>query len=201
MNPKLRIIISVCVGVALAALIALAQTQKPVPDNDGLIGSKFGGSFAGLVDTNGKIVADTAFADKYQLVFFGFTYCPSICPTELHKISTVLKQLGPESAAKIAPVFVSVDPERDTPELLKAYTGMFNPAIIGLTGTVEAINKIKADWKIYAAKAEMGTDGDYTINHSSFTYFMAPDGRILGLFDTKDTPDTITKTIKASLTE
>lgn len=201
MNPKLRIIISVLVGVALAALIAFTQNQKPAPANDGLIGSAFGGSFAGLVDADGKTVTDDRFAGKYELVFFGFTYCPSICPTELQKIAAVLKQLGPENAAKIAPVFVSVDPGRDTPKLIKAYTKMFSPAIIGLTGTDESINKVKADWKIYATKAPIGKDGDYTVNHSGFTYFRAPDGRLLGLFDTTDTPAKLVETIKASLTE
>ncbi len=200
MNPKIRIIISVLVGVALAALIAFMQVTTEKPAEGGVIGTPFGGSFAGLTDENGKTLTDTDFAGKYQLVFFGFTYCPSICPTELHKVATVLKQLPPELAEKIAPVFVSVDPERDTPKLLYDYTALYHPAIVGLTGTTAAVDKVKADWKVYAAKSTQDGIEGYTVDHSAFMYFRAPDGRLLGLFATSDPPAKVLETIKASLT-
>lgn len=198
MNPKLRIVISVLVGVALAALIAFMQT--PMPKSGGVLGTPFGGSFAGLTDENGKTVTDADFAGKYELVFFGFTYCPSICPTELQKVTRVLKGLPAEQAAKIAPIFVSVDPERDTPKLLKDYTDLHHPAIVGLTGTLEAIEKVKKDWKVYAAKTKQEGIEGYTVDHSAFMYLRSPEGRLLGLFSTADSPAQVLESVKASLT-
>ncbi|MBU6235851.1 MAG: SCO family protein [Alphaproteobacteria bacterium] len=200
MHSATRILISVLVGAALAAFIAYAQISRETaaqPQN--LMGSTFGGTFEGLTDENGKTVTATDFAGKYQLVFFGFTYCPSICPTELHKISKVLSALDAAGQAAIAPLFVSVDPERDTPKVLKEYTNLFSPAIVGLTGTPEAINKVKADWKVYAAKAKTGKGDDYTVNHSVFIYWRGPDGRLLDLFDSTQTPAAIAEKVKASL--
>ncbi|NBX66749.1 MAG: SCO family protein [Proteobacteria bacterium] len=199
MTPKIRIIISVLVGVALAALIAFVQTPKP--EAGGILGKPFGGNFAGLTDEDGKPVTAESFAGQYELVFFGFTYCPSICPTELQKIASVLKKLPPADAAKITPIFVSVDPERDTPKLLKDYTALHHPAIIGLTGTEAAIEKVKKDWKVYAAKTTQDGMSTYMVDHSAFLYFRAPDGRLLGLFSTTDTPAAVLESVKASLTQ
>lgn len=197
MDPKLRVIISVLVGVALAALIAFVQT--PAPKSGGIIGTPFGGNFAGLVDENGEVVAADSFKGQYELVFFGFTYCPSICPTELQKVASVLKKLPAGEAAKITPLFVSVDPERDTPKLLKDYTQLHHPSIVGLTGSVEAIEKVKKDWKVYAAKSTMEGMEGYMVDHSAFMYFRAPDGRLLGLYSTTDTPDTVYQSVKEAL--
>lgn len=199
MDPKIRIIISVLVGVALAALIAFAQT--PAPKSGGIIGTAFGDNFVGLIDENEKPVTADSFKGQYELVFFGFTYCPSICPTELQKVASVLKKLAPADAAKITPIFVSVDPERDTPKLLKDYTALHHPAIVGLTGSIEAIEKVKKDWKVYAAKTVMeGVEG-YMVDHSAFMYLRAPDGRLLGLYSTTDTPDSVYQSVKEALTK
>lgn len=200
MNPKLRLLVSILVGVLLAALIALASVrQEMATQTDGIIGKPFGGHFGGLVDENGTTLGADAFAKDYLLVFFGFTYCPSICPTELQKITAALKTLPVEDQSKIKPVFVSVDPERDTPALLKTYTDLFGPDIIGLTGTPEAIDKVKSDWKVYAAKSPSTDGSDYTVDHSAFVYFRGPDSRLWGLFDSMTKPQEIAETIKKVL--
>ncbi len=200
MNAKIRIIISVVVGVALAALIAFAQTRTDGTQSQsagGIIGMPLGGSFEGLLDANGKTVTEETFKDKYQLVFFGFTFCPMICPTEMTRLGKVLDKLTPDQRAQLAPIFVSIDPERDTPKVLKAYGTSFNPAIISLTGTPDAINKVKADWKVYASKVQMDGMTEYMMDHSTFLYFRGPDGLIQGLFNREDSPETILKAINA----
>ncbi len=156
-----------------------------------------GGSFEGLLDADGKTVTEETFKDKYQLVFFGFTFCPMICPTEMTRLGKVLDKLTPDQRAQIAPIFVSIDPERDTPKVLKAYGTSFNPAIISLTGTPDSINKVKADWKVYASKVQMDGMTEYMMDHSTFLYFRDPDGLIQGLFNREDSPETILKTINA----
>jgi protein SCO1/2 len=139
------------------------------------------------------------FAGTYQLVFFGFTHCPSICPTELQRLSLVLKNLTPAEKEKLSAIFVTVDPARDTPATLREYLSMFDPEIIGLTGTGIAVERVLANWKVYAAKVQTAEMSDYTMDHSAFLYFRGPDGRLIDLFDAGDTPDGITQTVRAHL--
>jgi len=137
-----------------------------------------GGPFS-LVDQDGRRVTEKDFLGRYMLVFFGYTYCPDVCPTELQVMSAALDQMGPE-ADRIQPVFVSVDPARDTPEVLKAYVGNFGPRLIGLTGTPEEIAAVAKAYRVYYAKAGNGSSGtDYLMDHSSIIYLMGPDGRFI----------------------
>jgi len=199
-HRTLRTIISVVVGVALAALIAYGQVKnQPVTHQTGIAGTPIGGSFAGLVDGHGKTVSDDTFKGKYQLVFFGFTRCPAICPTALQKVKTALKDLSADEQAQIAAIFVSVDPERDTPESVGQYTALFSSAITGLTGTPAAIDKVKAEWKVYASKVQTADMPEYTVDHSAFLYLRGPDGSLVDLFETTDTPAKIVAVLKAAL--
>jgi len=199
-HRTLRTIISIVVGVALAALIAYGQLEnQAAPTQSGIAGAPIGGSFAGLVDGHGKTVTDDTFKGKYQLVFFGFTHCPAICPTALQKVKTALKELSAAEQAQIAPIFVSVDPERDTPKIVGQYTALFSPVITGLTGTPAAIDKVKADWKVYAARVQTSEMPEYTVDHSAFLYLRAPDGLLVDLFETTDTPAKISAALKAVL--
>jgi protein SCO1/2 len=137
-----------------------------------------GGPFS-LVDQDGRRVTEKDFLGKYMLVFFGYTYCPDICPTELQVMSAALDQLGPE-ADRIQPIFVSIDPARDTPEVLKAYVANFGPRLIGLTGSPEEVAAIAKAYRAYYAKAGNGsTATDYLMDHSSIIYLMGPDGRFV----------------------
>ena len=134
-----------------------------------------GGPFS-LVNQDGKRVTEKDFLGNYMLVFFGYTYCPDVCPTELQVMTAALDQLGPE-ASRIQPVFVSVDPARDTPEVLKAYVANFGPRLMGLTGTPEEIAAIAKAYRVYYAKAGNGASAtDYLMDHSSIIYLMGPDG-------------------------
>jgi protein SCO1/2 len=161
-------------------------------------GADIGGPFT-LLDHTGKTVTDNDFADSYRLIYFGFTYCPAICPTELQKISAVLKNLEQDQAdlaAKIQPLFISVDPERDTPEVMKEYVSLFHPRLIGLTGSVAQIDDVKKNYRIYAAKVKPEASTEYTVDHSSFIYFMSPQGQLLGIYRSTDSAEMITAEIE-----
>jgi len=146
--------------------------------------SSVGGSFR-LTDQNGRTVSDQDFRGKLFLVFFGFTHCPDICPTTLFDMSEVLKQLGPD-AEKTAALFISVDPERDTPEKLKDYLSSFHPRIFGLTGTPEAIAAVEKKYRVYAKKVPL-KDGDYTMDHTAVVYLMDKEGRFIAPFNLNKT--------------
>jgi len=137
-----------------------------------------GGPFT-LTDQDGRTVSEKSFAGKYMLVFFGYTYCPDICPTELQVMSAALDQIGPV-ADRIQPIFISIDPARDTPEVLKSYVGNFGPRLIGLTGTPEQIAAVAKAYRVYYARAgNTASATDYLMDHSSIIYLMGPDGRFL----------------------
>jgi protein SCO1 len=145
----------------------------------------FGGPLTSLTNHLGEKVTNDAFDGQYRLIYFGFTYCPAICPTELQKISLALKNLGAD-ADSITPIFITVDPARDTVEKMKDYVGLFHPRLVGLTGTQSEIDGVLKEYKVYAAKVEDPKMSDYTMDHSSFIYFIAPDGRLLHIFKMDD---------------
>lgn len=173
---------------------AIAAASIEPASGAALAGADIGGSFT-LTDHNGNIVTEKSFGDSYRLMFFGFTFCPDVCPTELQKISTALNLLGPD-AEKVQPLFVTIDPERDTPEVMRAYVKEFHPRLIGLTGTLEQIKQIEDNYKVYAAKLNDPAFSDYTMNHSSFTFLMSPGNKPLSLFSSTDSPDDIAAEIK-----
>lgn len=146
--------------------------------------ARIGGAFH-LVNGAGKEVTEKDFAGKYLLVYFGYTFCPDVCPTSLHVMAQALNALPPETLAKVAPVFVSVDPERDKPAATDSYARQFHPAIAGLTGSPEQIKEITAAYRVYYKKVEQaGSAADaYVMDHSSLTYLMGPDGRFLTHFN------------------
>ncbi len=181
------------VGLAIVSLITFVQV-KPETFSSGVVAKNFGGAFT-LSDHNGKTVTEKDFRYQYRLIYFGFTYCPAICPTELQRINTVLKNLG-ERGKKIQPIFISVDPERDTIKVMKNYVSLFHPRLIGLTGTVEQIESVKKSYKIYAKKVQDDTMSDYTVDHSTFIYFMGPQDTLLKIFKTDDSVEHITETIE-----
>lgn len=195
---KRILVVSVLTCIALAATFAwvktgeqrladVPQTLIPVTED------AFAGPFT-LTSTTGETITEKSWSDKYRLIYFGFTYCPAICPTELQKITLALKTLG-NKAAIIQPLFVTVDPERDTIPKMKEYVEMFHPALIGLTGTQEQVTGALKTFKIYAAKVQDETMSEYTMDHSSFIYFIAPDGRLLQIYKADDTAETIASSI------
>ncbi|MCB9982807.1 MAG: SCO family protein [Rhodospirillales bacterium] len=178
-----------------------ARVMKPGEKAAGgaapMAGLSIGGPFT-LSDHDGKSVTEKDYAGKYKLIYFGFTYCPAICPTELQKMSRVIAALEknhPEALEKLQPLFVSVDPERDTVDVMREYVRLFNPRIVGLTGTVPQIDFIKTRYRVFASKVEDETNQDYTVDHSSFTYLMGPNDELLAMYRMKDSADDMYKDI------
>jgi protein SCO1/2 len=148
--------------------------------------SNVGGPFE-LTDQNGRTITDRDFIGKPFIVFFGFTHCPDICPTTLFELSEVLNRLGPD-AEKTAALFVTVDPERDTPATLKDYLSSFHPRIFGLTGNAEQIAAIEKEYRVYAKKVPL-KEGNYTMDHTAVVYLMDKNGRFLAPFNIKRSVD------------
>jgi len=174
----------------------VAEAMPPA-DAQRVAGSSVGGAFS-LTDHNGNAVTEKSWPGKKKLVFFGFTYCPDICPAGLEKITTVLEELG-DSAAAIQPLFVSTDPKRDTPARMKEYLVDYHASLLGLTGTAEQIEQAKSAYKVYAAKAEGGDAENYLINHSAYIYLMAEDDTLLEIFGGDATPATMLPKIRRHL--
>ena len=137
-----------------------------------------GGPFT-LVDPSGKTVTDQNFRGRYMLIFFGYTHCPDICPAELQVMAAALDQLGPK-AAKVVPIFITLDPERDTPEAVGAYVKNFGSNIVGLTGSTEAVAAAAKAYRVSFSKFQDENSGtNYTIDHSALAYLMGTDGEYI----------------------
>jgi protein SCO1 len=145
-----------------------------------------GGPFA-LEDQNGKPFTDQNMKGRPFLVFFGFTHCPDVCPTTLFDISQVLNKLGPD-AARTGALFFTVDPDRDTPAVMKDYLSNFDPHLIGLTGDEAAVNAAIKAYRVYAKKVPL-ENGDYTMDHTAVVYLMDKDGHFVAPFNLKRTPE------------
>jgi protein SCO1/2 len=156
-----------------------------------------GGPFE-LIDQTGKPRTDKDFRGKLTLVYFGFTYCPDVCPTDLQNIGLALDRLG-ESAERVQPLFITVDPERDTPEHLKDYVPMFHPRLIGLTGNAAAIRSASDAYKVYYAKVPNERGDDYTIDHTAYIYLMGVDGNYIGFFPPGTSPDRLAEMLRNQL--
>jgi protein SCO1/2 len=158
-------------------------------------GVAIGGPFA-LQDSAGKPVTDASFRGRWMLLYFGYTFCPDVCPTELQSIANAMDLLGP-AAAKVAPVFITVDPARDTPGVVGEYVKLFHPDLVGLTGTQAQIDAVTRAYRVYAQKAESKATTDYLMNHSSFIYLIGPDGRFVTLFRQGTSPKDLADAILA----
>ena len=155
-----------------------------------------GGPFQ-LTDQNGKAVTDKNLKGKPTLIFFGYTHCPDVCPTSLFEISEVLRALG-KDADKINAVFISVDPERDTPATMKEYLSSFDPHLEGLSGDPAETAKVVTSYRVYAKKVPT-KDGDYTMDHTALIYLMDRNGHFVAPFNLKRTPEEAAKDLKRYL--
>lgn len=164
-------------ALGLYGLFAVGSSPKPqVVAGKALIGGPFS-----LLNQDGKRVTEKDFHGKFMLVYFGYTYCPDVCPAELQVMSAALDSLG-EKADRVTPVFVTVDPERDTVEQMKAYVSNFHPSLVGLTGTKEEIRAAAKAYRVYYARAKSESTTDYLMDHASIVYLMGPDGAYLAHF-------------------
>jgi protein SCO1/2 len=156
-----------------------------------------GGSFA-LVDHDGKPRTEADFRGKLLLVYFGFSYCSDVCPTDLQSIAAAVDKLGPSGEA-VQPLFITIDPEKDTPEQLKSYVALFHPRLVGLTGDRKQLRKVASAYKVYVAKSEPAKRADRNFDHSSVTYILDGGGNYLGFFPPGTAADRMVEFIRPKL--
>ena len=173
--PSRRVVLLLLAG----AVVLLAIAGGLVLATRGGDAGGIGGPFTLTASPDGKTVTDRDFRSRYMLVYFGYTLCPDVCPTTLAQVAAALDMLGVD-ADRIRPVFVTVDPARDTPQLVRDYVAAFSPRLVGLTGTPAQIGAIEAEYRVYAERHVTGPGpGDYTMDHSSILYLIDPRGRFV----------------------
>ena len=188
---------------ALAGVGLYRTTHKPIPGS--LVQTseishgtpRIGGPFT-VKDMHGNTVTNLDFKGKWMWVYFGYTYCPDICPTGLQAMGETLNQLG-ALADNLRPIFITVDPERDTPENLKQYHSLFHPCFVMLTGSKEAIAQALQAYRVYAQAVKPEGSTDYVVDHSSFIYLMDPDGRYVTHVSHSTTPEDMVARLKPYL--
>ena len=164
--------------IGLVIVVIILGTGAFVWLSHGGTASLIGGPFA-LEDGNGKPVTDHDFRGKYMLVYFGYTFCPDVCPTTLNEVADALDHLG-NKADKLQAIFITVDPKRDTPAVVKQYAAAFSPRLMGLTGSAEQIANVAKEYRVYYAEHRTGPGpNDYSMDHSSVLYLMGPDGKFI----------------------
>ncbi len=186
------------IGAMLVALVVIAIATwivwRNISGDDPKSGNRVSGTTAttvniggpfNLVDHRGRRVSDASFRGRYMLIYFGYGYCPDVCPTELATMGSALDALAGQADA-IQPVFITIDPARDTPDFLADYVAQFHPRLVGLSGTADEIAVAAKAYRVFYARSRSGDSAgdatDYLMDHSSFVYFMGPDGRYLTLF-------------------
>lgn len=187
MNARTSHIVLV-ISAFLAGLVVFAGVVLFVFGNfsGGPSASAIGGPFK-LLDQDGKPITDAALKGHPSLVFFGYTHCPDICPTTLFELSEVMRALGPD-ADKTAALFISIDPERDTPAVMKDYLSSFDPHLRGVTGPNNAIEAVEKEYRVYAKKVPT-KDGDYSMDHTALVYLMDKQGRFVAPFKLDRKPE------------
>lgn len=183
------------IGVLLAVLLLGAGGFMWLSGGSGGNGIAIGGPFT-LQDGSGQPVTDRDFRGKFMLVYFGYTFCPDVCPTTLSAVADAMDKLGPD-AAKVRPLFITVDPRRDTPPKVKKYVAAFGPEITGLTGTPEEIARVAKEYRVYYAEHRTGPGPeDYSMDHSSVLYLMDPRGGFVAPIRADQTGDEMAANLK-----
>lgn len=196
-SPSLpaRIVAAVAAALALSATLSgcgSGATSAPAQEPP-LAGAAIGGDFT-LTNSQGETVRWDDFAGQYRIVYFGYTFCPDICPTDMQRVAQGLKSLkasAPEKAAKITPIFITIDPERDTPAVVGEFAAAFSPDIVGLTGTPEQIAATAKTFAVAYGKGEPVEGGGYLVDHSTVTYLFGPDGEPLSTLPTDKGGDAV----------
>jgi protein SCO1 len=173
-------------GAVLSTVLVVSQPAARPMTSPVTIGGHFS-----LTAPDGATVTDQTYRGKWQLVYFGYTFCPNSCPTTLLEIATALQKLGPD-AAKVQPIFITIDPGRDTPDVMAQYTQSFDPRIVGLTGTPAQIAAVAHEYGAYYAVHKSGESAnDYLIEHSTYVYVMNPQGEFVQAFEANTSADRI----------
>ena len=174
-----------------------APPANPTTTGEALIGGPFS-----LVAQDGRRVTDGDLKGRFALVYFGYTHCPDMCPLGLEKVTRAMELLPPAAAERVQPVFITFDPARDTPEVMRAYAASFHPRLLALTGSEAEVQGALKAYRVYARKADdANAGGEYLVDHSTFTYVMGPDGRYLAHFSHGTTPEEMAKRLGTLLGE
>jgi len=176
----------------LFPVLLLAGCKAATPQAP-LAGARIGGPFA-LIDQNGKTHTDRDFVGKYRIMYFGYTFCPDVCPTDVAKLIAgyrAFAKTDPVRAARVVPIFVTVDPARDTPEALKSFTAAFDPALVGLTGTPAQIAAVTKAYAVMVQIDKKPGNANYLVDHSRAAFLMSPQGQPIALLSQEAKPDVI----------
>ena len=179
----MNIPLSIARAIACASLLLVSACGSGPATPPPLAGAQIGGPFT-LTDMNGRTVTDRSFAGRYTLVYFGYSFCPDVCPVDLNWLMLGFKQferMHPGRAARVQPLFITVDPERDTPEVVARFVRQFHPRLIGLTGTPEQIATVAREYLVTYQKRPGSTPGSYLVAHTQLAYLMGPDGKPVAL--------------------
>ena len=183
-------------GIFAVSLALAGCSQAPAAPP--LAGASIGGPFA-LTDQDGRHVTDRTFAGKYRIMYFGYTSCPDVCPTDMQTLAAAMRVLDTENPAqmrRIVPIFVTVDPARDTPALLKSFVSAFDPRIVGLTGSPEAIARVAKEYRVFYQAQPANAAGDYVVQHSDQALLFGPDGKPMAILPIADGPQAVAATIE-----
>ena len=175
----------------LCGVFGLAACQQDPPPP--LAGAKIGGPFT-LVDQNGKVRSDRDFAGKYRIMYFGYTFCPDVCPVDVRNLAAGYRAFviaDPTRGARVVPIFISVDPDRDTPSVLKQFTSAFDPALVGLTGTEAQIATVTKAYAVVFQINKQPGNNSYLVDHSRTAYLMDPDNKPIALLSQDEKPAVI----------
>jgi protein SCO1/2 len=185
----------------LRQVAALAGREAGSPTATGMQlpqGLSLGGAFE-MLNQEGRTVTQADFNGQLLVGYFGFTFCPDVCPTELGAIAAAVDMLTPGDAGRVTPLFVTVDPERDTPALLKSYVTNFHPRMVGLTGSPAQVAEMARRFRVYYAKAARPEMSEYLMDHSSFIYLIGDNGKVRALLRPQSSPEDIAAAIRAQL--
>ena len=188
----------------LALVVVIGIAGRGLLSGDDSAGSgavDIGGPFT-LVDKDGRIWTEKDLIDRVSVIFFGYTYCPDVCPTELASIGQAIDELSDKEIENVLPIFITVDPDRDTQELVGTYVSYFHPKMVGLTGTFEQTDAATKQYRAYYKYVDrVEGDDSYLVDHSAITYVMGPDGNFIRHFSYGTSPEDITAGLRAILKE
>src|SRR3954467_7345489 len=180
--------LSTLVMLLFALFLGACSSSSPPPP---LEGATMGGPFT-LTDQNGRRVSDGDFAGKYRLIYFGYTFCPDVCPVDMQVIGAGLRRFEAQDsarAARVQPIFISVDPARDTPAVLRQFVAAFHPRMIGLTGSEAEIAQVAREYRIFYERGTASPGGGYMVNHTRMTVLYGPEGQPIALIPNDQGPE------------
>jgi protein SCO1/2 len=200
MNPAVmhRKLLASLLPLLVIACSQASRNANASPQQPPLAGAAIGGPFT-LTASNGKTVHWSDFDGKYRIVYFGYTYCPDVCPLDMQHLMqgfAIYKKKHPKLAAQIVPMFISVDPQRDTPKVVGEFTHAFSDDLLGLTGTPDEIAKTAKEFAVYYEKAKPNSEGGYLVNHSTQAYLMGRQGQPIALVPVDKDPPAVAEALE-----